>query len=448
MSEKIYTLLLRLYPSCFRESWGDEARQLFRDRLGDERAFFPRLRLWFDLLVDLAISAPREHRRAHQVVAVRGGAMPSFNLLDTAPLRVGSLVFGGALSLAAFGACSFLINQAGKYRPFTRPSSGLENAAALAAIDEPSPPAAQSSGAAAELDSAERLRVIEAAAANLKQYYVDHAVGLKTAEALLAHAKDGDDNASIDGQQFADLLAAQMRDASHDNNLVLLFSRDPLPPPSSGLSPESMAQYRQSMAEQNCTFQNVQILPRNVGYLKFNSFPDPAACEATARVAMASLNNADAIIFDLRDNRGGDPEMVMFISAYLFDHPEYMYTNRENTTERLWTRSPVPGSRLADKPVYILTSSHTYSAAEHFSYDLKMLKRATLVGETTGGAAHAGVFHRIDDHFGMGIPETRAVNPFAKADWAVTGVEPDVKVPAADALAAAEKLAARRLSRE
>jgi C-terminal processing protease CtpA/Prc len=159
---------------------------------------------------------------------------------------------------------------------------------------------------------------------------------------------------------------------------------------------------------------------------------------------MASLNNADAIIFDLRDNRGGT-NMISLIASYLFDHPEYMYSPREAPTEESWTRSPVPGNRLADKPVYILTSSSTWSAAECFSYDLKMLKRATLVGETTRGGAHAGVFHRIDDHFGMGIPEVRSINPFGKADWEGIGVEPDVKVRAADALAVAVKLAGGKL---
>jgi C-terminal processing protease CtpA/Prc len=100
-----------------------------------------------------------------------------------------------------------------------------------------------------------------------------------------------------------------------------------------------------------------------------------------------------------------------------------------------------------DKPVYILTSSRTYSAAEQFSYDLKMLKRATLVGETTGGAAHTGTLHNLDDHFAIGIPEHRPVNPFGDKDWAVTGVEPNVKVKAADALATAEKLAETKLRR-
>ncbi len=140
--------------------------------------------------------------------------------------------------------------------------------------------------------------------------------------------------------------------------------------------------------------------------------------------------------------------MVMLIAAYLFDHPEYMYNPRENTTERSWTRSPVPGNNLADKPAYILTSRSTFSGAEHFSYDLKMLKRATLVGETTGGAAHSGVWRRIDDHFGMAIPETKAINPFAANDWAEIGIEPDVKVSAPEALVTAEKLSQDKIRKK
>jgi C-terminal processing protease CtpA/Prc len=97
------------------------------------------------------------------------------------------------------------------------------------------------------------------------------------------------------------------------------------------------------------------------------------------------------------------------------------------------------GEQPEDKPAFVLTSSRTLSGAEHFSYDLKMLKRATIVGETTGGAAHSGVFHRLGDHFGMGLPEVRAINPFSSVDWAVTGVEPDVKVKASDALDAAQQ---------
>src|SRR5437660_6389700 len=111
--------------------------------------------------------------------------------------------------------------------------------------------------------------------------------------------------------------------------------------------------------------------------------------------------------------------MVTVLAAYLFDHPEYMYTPRPDTAADSWTRSPVPGSRLADKPVYLLTSARTLSGAEHFSYDLKMLKRATVVGETTGGASDVGTFHRLDDHFGIDRKSTRLNSSHVAISYAV-----------------------------
>jgi hypothetical protein len=296
-----------------------------------------------------------------------------------------------------------------------------------------------------KLDAAARRRLIDAAIANLKQHYIDAAAAQKIADALAAHEKQGDDDAVTDGPAFADLLTRQMREASHDMHLVLVYSRDPLRDGPAAPTPEALLRYRKVMEQANCTFEPVRILPQNIGYLKLNSFPDPAICEQTAKAAMASLNHADAVIFDLRDNGGGHPGMVMLIATYLFDHPEYLYNPRENTTQQSWTRSPVPGNRLADKPAYLLTSATTASGAEQFSYDLKMLKRAMLVGETTRGSAHSGVFHRIDEHFGMGVPEVKPINPYSTSDWEGVGVAPDVKVKAADALERAQKLAESRL---
>ncbi len=108
-----------------------------------------------------------------------------------------------------------------------------------------------------------------------------------------------------------------------------------------------------------------------------------------------------------------------------------------------WGRTS--GKRLDGKPAYVLTSKETFSGAEEFSYNLKNLKRATIIGETTGGGAHPVSGHRIDDHFMIGVPFARAINPISKANWEGTGVEPDVKVPAPDALTTAQKLAAERL---
>jgi C-terminal processing protease CtpA/Prc len=160
---------------------------------------------------------------------------------------------------------------------------------------------------------------------------------------------------------------------------------------------------------------------------------------------MARLNNVDALIFDLRDNGGGFPNMVSLIAAYLFDHPEYLYCPLENTTAESWTHSPVPGNKLANKPVYLLTSSRTISAAEEFTYNLKMLKRATLVGETSAGGGHAANFHNIGNNFYVATVEMRAINPYSKHDWNGTGIEPDVQASAPDALKVALKLAGERL---
>jgi Peptidase family S41 len=485
MSEKIYALLLRLYPAHFREAYGNEALQLLRDRARDERGFFQRLRFWTDLLADLIVSLPREYHnlRPARVAALtrhRLEGVPCFDVLEDISPRPGALLTGGILSLAALIALPALINHAGDRKTerasacefltpvAARVSSFLSRSvpsaeslkSARVATGMPQLPdqqrmpqyggsiLAQATTADTSLDAAERRRVIGAAIKALKQYYFDREVAQKTVDALLAHEENGDDNSATEGGAFADLLTKQMRDASHDMHLVVEYSRNMLPMSPPEQTAESRVRYRESMEQQNCMFRKVEMLPHNIGYLKLDFFPDTSVCKTTAVAAMASLNHADAIIFDLRDSTGGFPDMVSLIASYLFDHPEYMYSPRGAPTEDSWTRSPVPGNRLADKPVYVLTSATTWSGAEQFSYDLKMLKRATLVGETTRGGAHAGVFHRLDDHFGMGIPEEKAINPFGKSDWEGVGVEPDVKVKSADALETAVKLAEAKLEKK
>ena len=506
MFENIYAWLLRLYPSRFREEYGEEILQLFRDRARDETGFSRRLRLWLDLVADLAISVPREYYYFEpELIGAsadqRLGGLPSFVVIEGGSPRPGALLSGGVLTMLVLTTCSIFLTQGRGYvprrsltaassqshrykdssafggqayrsgaeggnstSPFGRPvvsdrageTSNSESEALPPDSPDSQPPTQQPKDAGstgiihaakgyASMDATQRHRVIHAAVANLNQYYAYPEIARKTSDALLAHEKNGDYDTVKEGRAFAVLLTKQMRDASQDMHLDLIYSQNPLPERLGEPTAENAARYRKAMEEANCTLERAEILPHQIGYVKLNSFPDIAVCEATARAAMNRLNDADAIIFDLRENRGGDPDMVMLLASYLFDHPEYMYSPRENTTQQSWTHSPVLGNKLADKPVYILTSGLTASAAEHFSYDLKMLKRATLVGETTSGAAHSGVFHRIDEHFGMGIPEAKPINPFSKSDWAVVGVEPDVKVKAANALETAVKLAQAKL---
>lgn len=432
MSEKIYSWLLRLYPPHFRRTYGEEALQLVRDRSRDEHGFFAGLRLWLDLLLDLAVSLPRQRRHPPAAFAAASAAGPQFHVLPDERLRLPAVLFGSALSLAVFGACSYLIAHPGSAASLSLSlSTGLRD---LPGAINPrgGGEAARHPAANLRLDSTERRRVVDAVITDLQKYYIDPAAAHKTADALRAHEQSGAYDTIPDGAAFADRLTRDVRNASRDLHLDVQYTE------------AGLLNAPRAIQQQNCFFEPVRVMPHNIGYLKLNGFAEPSVCRSTATAAMAALNQADAVIIDLRDNRGGFPGMVMLIAAYFFDHPEYMYNPREDTTARSWTRSPVPGSRLANKPLYLLTSGRTFSAAEHFSYNLKMLKRATLVGEKTAGAADVGTFHRIDDHFGMGIRETRSINPYSTPDWAVTGIEPDVSVAAAHALETAQSLALSR----
>jgi hypothetical protein len=295
------------------------------------------------------------------------------------------------------------------------------------------------------LDARLRHRIIASAIASIKQQHIDPLEAQRAADALLAHEREGDDDSATSTEEFTRLATKQMREATGDHQLELLYSARAIPERSPGPPPAPSAAYRDEALRVNCAFEQVKILTHTVGYFKLNAFPDTSVCQAAATAAMAKLNDADALIFDLRDNRGGFPSMVSLIAAYLFDHPEYMYCPLENTTAESWTHSPVPGNKLANKPVYILTSPRTISAAEQFTYDLKMLKRATLVGEATAGANHAANLHAIGDNFYVATVEVRAINPYSKHDWNDKGVDPDVKTSNSDALNAALKLAAEKL---
>jgi retinol-binding protein 3 len=182
----------------------------------------------------------------------------------------------------------------------------------------------------------------------------------------------------------------------------------------------------------------------NIGYIDFRGFMDPEAGAETVAAAMNFVNNSDALIFDMRQNGGGNPAMVALICSYLFGdkvHLNDLYWREGNETKEFWTNPNVAGKKYLGRDVYVLTSNRTFSGAEEFSNNLKVLKRATIVGETTGGGANPGGVFRLSDHFGVFIPTGRAINPVTKTNWEGTGVEPDVKVPQDQALKTAYLMA-------
>jgi hypothetical protein len=293
---------------------------------------------------------------------------------------------------------------------------------------------------AAPLTANERRHIIDVVVENVRRYYFDRALASRTADALRSHQAAGE-YANKNGADFAALLTNHLREASGDIHLGVDYFPDPLPLHRPEPSPQDSARRRAQLEQINCTIARAGILPGNIGYLKFDFFPELSICAKPFAAALQAIDGADAVIFDLRDNRGGMPDTVSFVASYLFDQPQYLFNPREAPTAHSWTQSPVAGSHLAHKRAYILTSATTMSGAEEFSYNLKMLRRATLIGERTAGATHSGVFHRIDAHFGMGIPEVKSLNPYGKQDWEGIGVEPDLKVSPSDALETAKKIA-------
>jgi peptidase S41-like protein len=305
---------------------------------------------------------------------------------------------------------------------------------------------------AMHIDAAARARVISGMIAELDTFYVFPEVAKRMADSLRARLGRGAYDAYDNGMSFAVRLNDELREVGHDKHLRLDYSAEAFPPqPASPAapSPEVIARRRQQMDESNCGFVKAEILPGNVGYVKFNQFADPELCGATASAAMTFVAASRALIIDLRENGGGSPAMVSYIASYLFSqrtHLNNLWNRRTGKTQEFWTTDSVPGRKFGgEKPVFVLTASRTFSGAEEFSYDLAAQKRATIVGETTGGGAHPVSGHRLDEHFVIGVPGARAINPITHTNWEGVGVAPDVKVPADQALTTAQRLASERI---
>ena len=308
----------------------------------------------------------------------------------------------------------------------------------------------------APLDAAARQRVLDAIAAKFTEFYVYPEVGQKMIQALRDHQQRGDYSALTSGMEFAAALREDLLAVSHDHHIFVdysPFTPDANPPSDDDKprapSPADIARETAQLQKDNCAFSKVEILPRNIGYLKFNAFLDPQICGPTVTAALGFLAHTDAVIIDLRENGGGEPAMVDLIASYFFSEPTHindLYDRHEDKTTQYWTVPYVPGQRIS-APLYVLTSGRTFSGAEEFTYDMQTQKRATIVGETTGGGAHPVRGFPIGDHFTLGVPLARPINPVTHKDWEGTGIVPDVKVPASEALATAQKLAIEKMAK-
>lgn len=300
------------------------------------------------------------------------------------------------------------------------------------------------------IDAATRTQIIESISKRLNEAYVFPEVAKKMETSLRERAAKKDYDQITSARTFAETLTRDLQAVSNDRHLRVLYSHEPLPVRQTRGEPtaEEREDERRELNWMNHGFNKVERLRGNIGYIEFRGFFDPDLGAETLAAAMNFVSATDALIIDLRSNGGGSPQMVALVCSYLFGaepvHLNDLFWREGNRTEEFWTRKEVAGKRYLNKDVYVLTSKRTFSGAEEFTYNLKNLKRATIIGETTGGGAHPGGEFRINEHFDMFVPSGRAISPITKTNWEGTGVKPDIEVPADQALLVARLTALKK----
>jgi tetratricopeptide (TPR) repeat protein len=279
---------------------------------------------------------------------------------------------------------------------------------------------------------------VEKASELLIDRYVFEEIGEQVAAHIRERHSQGAYNDVTDTDEFANLMTSDMQSISKDKHMRVRLNRG-APGPGNESGPDRlMDQYNQQQRRraENYGFRKVEILDGNIGYIDFRYFGPLTVASDRVEAAMNFLRYSDALIFDMRKNGGGNPRLIQLICSYLFDekvHLNSLYWREGDRTVEFWTLDKINGERMPDVPVFVLTSDHTFSGAEEFTYNLKTRERATIIGETTGGGANPGGTFPITDQLNLFIPTGRAINPVTGINWEGTGVEPDIPVPAQEA---------------
>jgi hypothetical protein len=267
----------------------------------------------------------------------------------------------------------------------------------------------------------------------------------ETAEEIANHIQDkfehGDYDEITDPNELALQLTSDLREFSKDQHWSVMYHPQQA---TSYIDPENeddekqLARWLERSRRINFGFEKVERLKGNIGYIDLRQFAPSEHAGETAVAALNFVANCDALIFDLRQNHGGYPSMVQLIVSYLINpeprHINTFYYRPTDNYQQFWTFPHVPGKRMPDIPVYVLTSNATGSGAEEFVYDLKNMERATIIGETTIGAAHPVTLETLQEHFQVRLPYGRPINPITNENWEVTGVDPHIVVPQEEAL--------------
>jgi hypothetical protein len=302
-----------------------------------------------------------------------------------------------------------------------------------------------------KIDAKMQLEVIDSVTQALNEIYVFPDVAKKMEKHLRQQYKKKAYQNITSLNEFAQKLTEDLQEISHDKHLWVRFASDELLARFQGdtLTDEAKKRELEERQRDNFCFKEVKILEGNVGYVDFRCFSGATEAGPTAIAVMNFLAYTDAIIFDLRQNGGGEPSMIQLISSYFFPEPVLLntfYIRKSDSTQQFWTQACVQGPRMTDVDLYVLTSRYTFSGAEEFTYNLKNMERATIIGDTTGGGAHPIDIKPFPNlNVGMSLPFGRAVNPITGTNWEGTGIAPHIYVPQEQALDVAHLEALKKL---
>lgn len=265
--------------------------------------------------------------------------------------------------------------------------------------------------------AAERMLAIAEFQRRMRTLYVDPVIGERVAAALEAAAPRL--TAIGSPARFARSFTRVVQRVSKDRHLALSYA-----------GPTSNSDRRQSDKSENRNQRRdvkaVQLLAGNVAYLRVDGFARLSESRADLECAFRLVSKANALVLDLSNNGGGNPDTVAFVSGYLLgpDKEIVRLLDRQGTV--------VTRLRSADTaftfsgPVEVIVSRHTFSAGEGLAFILQQQHRAEIIGERTPGATNPGRFESITPHFQVFIPETRVLEAKSERDWR-EGVIPDVK---------------------
>jgi hypothetical protein len=249
----------------------------------------------------------------------------------------------------------------------------------------------------------------------------------------------GDSYAAIgDRHEFAQRLTEDLFEIVNDKHLRVVFAPETI----TAEATDQPARTRERPAWiQYCRTASIEheVMDDNIGYIQFPNFMGGEENMARFDTAMADLNTTEGLILDLRNNCGGGPQLVRHLSTYFFADTTHLVSTQfrgQDVMER-WTFDAVPGNRYLDRPLVILTNEHTFSAAESFTFGMKVTGRAMTVGVNTGGGGHFGGMERVSADFEMFVPVGRTFDPRTGEGWEAEGIAPDLVSSSDDALAVA-----------